>query len=107
MYEELQGCELKVVPSQPVAGKPFEFVITSKFRLDVNPELSLEQFKALTERPRVGMTMDHSGSRYTYTFRLVAERPGNYSIPPFDVFVSRKTYTIKAFDFIVKEGSSE
>ena len=81
---------MKVVPAKPVAGKPFELVITSRFRFDVNPEVNLDQFNALMVRPRVGMTMDQSGSSYTYTFRLIAEQAGDYSIPPFDVFVSKK-----------------
>jgi len=107
LYEELRDCSVKVVPAKPVAGKPFELVITSRFRFDVNPEVSLDQFNALMVRPRVGMTMDQSGSSYTYTFRLIAEQPGDYSIPPFDVFVSKKKYTVKAYDFTVREGSAE
>ena len=107
LYEELRDCSVKVVPAKPVAGKPFELVITSRFRVDVNPEVDLDQFNALMVRPRVGMTMDQSGSSYTYTFRLIAENPGSYSIPPFDVFVSRKKYTVNTFDFVVRGDTAE
>ena len=107
LYEELRDYSLKLVPAKPTAGKPFEFVITSKFRFDVNPEISLDQFTALTERPRVGMTMDQSGSNYTYTFRLVAEQPGDYTMPAFDVYVSRKRYTIMPYVFNVREDGSK
>lgn len=107
LYEELRDYSLKLVPAKPTAGKPFEFVITSKFRFDVNPEICLDQFTALTERPRVGMTMDQSGSSYTYTFRLVAEQPGDYTMPAFDVFVSRKRYTIMPYVFNVREDASK
>lgn len=107
LYEELRDYSLNLVPAKPTAGKPFEFVITSKFRFDVNPEICLDQFTALTERPRVGMTMDQSGSSYTYTFRLVAEQPGDYTMPAFDVFVSRKRYTIMPYVFNVREDASK
>ena len=107
LYEELRDCSVKVVPAKPVAGTPFELVITSRFRFDVNPEVDLDQFNALMVRPRVGMTMDQSGSSYTYTFRLIAEQPGAYSIPPFDVFVAKKKYTVNSFGFTVREATTE
>lgn len=107
MYEELQDCELKLVPNKPVSGVPFEFVISSKFRFDVNPVVSFDSLTVVNERPKVGMTMDQSGSRYTYTYKLVAEYAGNYTIPAFDVFVSRKAYSLKNFVFEVKERSAK
>lgn len=103
LYEELQDCELKLLPSKPHKGVPFEFVITSRFRFDVNPVVVFDSLTVVNERPKVGMTMDQSGSRYTYTYKLVADHAGTYTIPAFDVFVSRKVYTLKNYVFEVKD----
>lgn len=107
MYEQLSDCEVKVVPAKPKAGTKFELVVSSKFRFDVHPVLDFDQFQTIADRPKVGMTMDQSGSKYTYTYVLVADSPGSYTIPAFDVNISRKAYTVQPFTFEIKESASK
>lgn len=107
MYEQLSDYDVKIIPAKPKAGTKFELVVSSKFRFDVHPVLDFDQFQTLAARPKVGMTMDQSGSRYTYTYVLIADSPGSYTIPAFDVSISRKVYTVQPFSFVVDENTQK
>lgn len=107
LYDPLAGCEVKMVPAKPVAGKQFELVVSSKTRLDVHPEIDFGDLKAIITRPKVGMSMDQSGSKYTYTYLLMADQAGTYSIAPFDVYISRKAYTVSEFNIEVRENPNK
>lgn len=100
---EFTGYEVKIFPTKPIAGKQFDLILSSKVRLDVQPEIDFGSLTPIISRPKVGMSMDQRGSKYTYTFILKADSAGFYKIAPFDVIVNRKAYKVDEFNIEVRE----
>lgn len=103
VVQNFTGCEVKCFPTKPIVGKQFDLIVSSRVRLDVQPEIDFGALNPVIIRPKVGMSMDQNGNKYTYTFVLKADSVGSYKIAPFDVVVSRKTYTVDEFIVEVRD----